>query len=68
MLPPRNGPVCCAVCESRTVKRHCRDTELCRWVVCQKCGAVSGTIGKWTDGKFIGWKRASFLIRRRTLG
>lgn len=70
MLPPRNPPACCAACESRTTKRHCPETpaDRCRWVVCQKCGAVTGIVGKWDGGKFIGWKRMSFTIRRRTLG
>jgi hypothetical protein len=68
MIPPRGVPTRCEVCQSRVVKRHCAATGLCRWVICQDCKAVTGTVGTWADGKFVGWKRAAFTIRRRTLG
>lgn len=58
-VPPRAAPACCASCESRTLKRHCRDVH-CAWLVCQKCAAVNGIIGNFKDGKFLGWRRACF--------
>jgi hypothetical protein len=52
----RAEPLCCARCESRTLRPHCPDRR-CRWVVCLKCDAVTGFVSVWEAGKMTRFVR-----------
>lgn len=59
MPPARPAPLCCAFCESRTLRRHCEFAG-CAWVRCNKCEAVSGVVAVYEGGEFTRFERRNF--------